>query len=53
MAGLFKTLGNPELTPDFKRTIAGAVLKEVGSHSVEQLAKQVNKLLIRLIRLPS
>jgi len=53
LAGLFKTLGNPEVTPDLKRTIPDALLKEAANHSVEQLTKEENELLIRLTRLRS
>jgi hypothetical protein len=28
MAGMFKVLGNPEITPDLKRTITEGVLQE-------------------------
>jgi len=51
MAGMFKVLGNPEITPDLKRTIAEGVLQEAGGRSVEQLAKEENELLIGLLRL--
>jgi carnitine 3-dehydrogenase len=53
LAGMFKTLGNPEVTPDLKRTIADAVLQMAGNRSVEQLAKEENEVLIRLLRLRS
>jgi 3-hydroxyacyl-CoA dehydrogenase len=51
MAGMFKVLGNPEITPDLKRTIAEGVLQEAGGRSVEQLAKEENEMLIGLLRL--
>jgi hypothetical protein len=51
MAGMFKVLGNPEITPDLKRTIAEGVLQEAGGRSVEQLAKEENELLVGLLRL--
>jgi carnitine 3-dehydrogenase len=51
MAGMFKVLGNPEVTPALKQTIAEGVLQEAGSRSVEQLAKEENELLVGLLRL--
>jgi carnitine 3-dehydrogenase len=51
MAGMFKALGNPEVTPSLKQTIAEGVLQEAGGRSVEQLAKQENELLVGLLRL--
>jgi hypothetical protein len=51
MAGMFKSLGNPEITPDLKRTITEGVLQEAGNRSVEQLAKEENEVLLGLLRL--
>jgi carnitine 3-dehydrogenase len=53
LAGMIKTLGTPDITPDLKRTIADGVLQEAGGHSVEQLAQRENELLIGLLRLRS
>ena len=51
LGGMMKTLGNPEITPALKKTIADGVLKEAANRSVEQLAKQENELLLGLLRL--
>lgn len=51
MAGMFKFLGNPQVTPELKRTIAEGVMQEAGNRSVEQLAKEENELLVGLLRL--
>jgi carnitine 3-dehydrogenase len=51
MAAMFKVLGNPDVTTELKKTIADGILQEAGHHSVEQLAQQEDKLLVRLIRL--
>jgi 3-hydroxyacyl-CoA dehydrogenase len=51
MAGMFKILGNPQVTPELKRTIADGVMQEAGNRSVEQLAKEENELLVELLRL--
>jgi len=51
MAGMFKVLGNPQVTPELKRTIADGVVQEAGNRSVEQLGKEENELLVGLLRL--
>jgi 3-hydroxyacyl-CoA dehydrogenase len=51
MAGLIKTLGTPDVTPELKETITDGVLQEAANRSVEQLAQEENKLLVGLIRL--
>jgi 3-hydroxyacyl-CoA dehydrogenase len=53
MAALIKTLGTPDITPEFKKTIVDGVLLEAGDHSLDQLAQDENKLLVGLIRLRS
>src|SRR5438445_5067364 len=51
LGGMWKTLGNPEITPARNKTSADGVLKEAANRSVEQLAKQENELLLGLLRL--
>jgi len=51
MAGLIKTLGTPDVTPELKKTITDGVLQEAANRSVEQLAQEENELLVGLIRL--
>ena len=51
MGGMWKVLGNPEITPELKRTIAEGVMQEAGNRSVEQLAQEENELLVGLLRL--
>jgi len=51
LGGMWKTLGNPEVTPELKRTITEGVLQEAGSRAVEQLAQEENELLVGLLRL--
>ena len=53
MAGLIKTLGTPDVTPELKKTIAEGVLQEAGDRSVDQLAQNENELLVGLLRLRS
>src|SRR6201996_2848192 len=45
LAGMMKTLGTPEITPQLKQTVVEAVLKEAGDRSVEQLAREENSVL--------
>ena len=45
MAGLMKTLGTPNVTPELKQTIADGVLQMAGNRSVEQLAEVENTVL--------
>src|ERR1700730_9936761 len=51
MAAGFKNLGDPDVTPELKRTITEGVLHEAGDHSVETLAQEQNEILIGLLRL--
>jgi 3-hydroxyacyl-CoA dehydrogenase len=51
LVGMIKTLGNPDVTPELKKTITEGVLRETENHSVEQLAQEENKVLVELIRL--
>ena len=51
MAGLIKTLGTPDVTPELKKTITDGVLQEAANRSIEQLAQEENELLVGLIRL--
>jgi 3-hydroxyacyl-CoA dehydrogenase len=51
LEGMWKTLGNPEVTPALKQTITEGVLKEAASRSVDQLAQEENKLLVGLLAL--
>jgi carnitine 3-dehydrogenase len=51
LEGMWKTLGNPEVTPALKQTITEGVLGMAGNRSVEQLADEENRELIELIRI--
>jgi carnitine 3-dehydrogenase len=50
LAGMMKTLGTPEITPQLKQTVVDAVLKEAAGRSVEQLAREENSILIGLLK---
>ena len=51
LGGMWKALGNPEVTPALKQTITEGVLKEAANRSVDQLAQEENKLLVGLLAL--
>jgi 3-hydroxyacyl-CoA dehydrogenase len=51
MGGMWKALGNPEVTPALKQTIMEGVLEEAANRSVDQLAQEENKLLVGLLAL--
>jgi 3-hydroxyacyl-CoA dehydrogenase len=48
---VFKSLGDPAITPQLKEKIAQGVLKEAGARSVEQLAEDENEVLVGLLGL--
>ena len=45
LAGLMKSLGNPEVTPELKQMITDGVLRMAGKRSVEELAAEENQVL--------
>jgi 3-hydroxyacyl-CoA dehydrogenase len=49
LATLMKNLGNPEVTTELKQTIIGGVMQEAGNRSVQQLAKEENEVLLKLL----
>jgi carnitine 3-dehydrogenase len=51
LAGMIKTLGEPQITPELKRAIAEGVLQEAGTRSVAQLAAEENDMLVGLLHL--
>ncbi|MEA3175877.1 MAG: hypothetical protein QOF42_3288 [Gammaproteobacteria bacterium] len=50
LAGMMKTLGTPDITPQLKQTVVDAVLKEAAGRSVEQLAREENSVHIALLK---
>jgi 3-hydroxyacyl-CoA dehydrogenase len=50
LAGMMKTLGTPDITPQLKQTVVDAVLKEAAGRSVEQLASEENSVMIALLK---
>ena len=51
LAGVIKSLGTPDITPELKQTIVEGVLREAATRSVIELAGEANELLIGLLRL--
>jgi len=45
LAGLMKSLGSPEVTPELKQTVTDGVLRMAGKRSVEELAAEENEVL--------
>jgi hypothetical protein len=51
MAAWWKTLGSPDMTPEFQRKLIDSVHAEVGSRSIEELEAERDELLIGLVEL--
>lgn len=51
MAAWWKTLGEPEMTPELQRKLIDSVHAEVGSRSIDELAAERDELLIGLVKL--
>jgi 3-hydroxyacyl-CoA dehydrogenase len=51
MEPLWKVLGTPGLTPEFKQRLAAGTLAEAAGHSVAELAEAENEVLVGLLRL--
>jgi len=51
LAAMMKTLGNPQVTPELKQTIVDGVTREAGGHSVDELAREENEVIIGLLQL--
>jgi 3-hydroxyacyl-CoA dehydrogenase len=47
----WKVLGNPELTPELRKIVVAGVLKEAGSRSLDELARQRDEVLLGLLKL--
>ena len=48
LAGLMRALGNPDVTPELKKTVADGVTQMAGGRSVEELAEEENEVLTEL-----
>jgi 3-hydroxyacyl-CoA dehydrogenase len=51
MTAWWKVLGNPQLTPELRKTVTEGVLKEAGSRSLDALALQRDEVLLGLLKL--
>jgi len=47
---VFKTLGDPKITPELKSKIAEGALKEAGTRSIEQLTNMENEQLVAVLK---
>jgi carnitine 3-dehydrogenase len=50
LAGMIKTLGAPDVTPELKQKIVEGVMREAGNRSVDELAQTENEVIIGLLR---
>ena len=48
---MMQTLGNPQVTPELKQIIVDGVMREAAGHSVDELARDENEVIIGLLRL--
>src|SRR4051794_36687401 len=46
---IMNALGNPKITPELKQKIVDGVLEEAGNSSVQQIAKEENEVLLKLL----
>jgi 3-hydroxyacyl-CoA dehydrogenase len=51
MTAWWKVLGNPQLTPELRKTVTEGVLKEAGGRSLDALALQRDEVLLGLLKL--
>ncbi len=51
MTAWWKVLGNPQLTPEIRRTVTAGVLREAGARSLDALAAQRDEALLGLLKL--
>ena len=48
---VFKTLGDPTITPELKNKLAEGALQEAGSRSIEELTTGENEGLVAILKL--
>ena len=51
LAASMKALGNPDVTPELKQTIADGVMREAKGRSVDEPAREENEVIIGLLKL--
>jgi 3-hydroxyacyl-CoA dehydrogenase len=51
MTAWWRVLGNPQLTPEVRKTVVAGVLKEAGTRSLDALASQRDEVLLGLLKL--
>jgi len=53
LQGMMKALGTPDITAELKQKVIDGVMREAGGRSVEELAKDENRVLVGLLKLRS
>jgi len=48
LAGLMKSLGNPDITPELKQAVTDGVMRMAANRSVDELAEEENEVLTGL-----
>ncbi len=51
LEGIMKALGTPNITPELKQNVISGVVREAAGRSVDQLAREENRVLIGLLKL--
>jgi 3-hydroxyacyl-CoA dehydrogenase len=51
MTAWWKVLGNPQITPELRKTVTAGVLQEAGSRSLDALALERDEVLLGLLKL--
>jgi len=51
LEGMMKALGTPNITPELKQKVIDGVTRETAGRSVEQLAKNENRVIVGLLKL--
>src|SRR5271170_4551152 len=51
LAGMMKSLGTPQITPQLKQTVIDGVAREAANRSVDELAQEENRVMIGLLKL--
>lgn len=51
LAGMIKSLGDPQITPQLKQTVIEGVTREAANRSVDELAQEENKLIVGYLAL--
>jgi carnitine 3-dehydrogenase len=53
LLSMWKSLGNPEWTPELRQTVIDGVLKEAGDRSIDQIGAERDEMLLGLLKVRS